>query len=184
MGHRICVSIASLAILVTTSCAEREQTSTSELRSSSAPTATRLTPVPTQSHAPVPPYRAANAEITAVATEFVKDIAEYDSRQEARLDFIGRLRGVASREALHELARSPRARLPWRVLRARGERAGLTVNGVTVERADADGRRVTVEATVRTHTDFGVVSNFARYTVTLAPGEGRWLVVDVEGLEP
>ena len=69
------------------------------------------------------------------------------------------------------MAQSPRARLSWRVLRARSERTSLHVDGVTLLSSTSQRLRVVVAATVTTHTTFATVSGFRQYTLTLAPAD-------------
>lgn len=182
MGHRICCSITSLALLAAASCASPADLVATDSISPSAMATTSGSQAATPTSAPPPPYRAARAEMASGAEEFLRAVVEYDSRHEARLAFIDRLGGIASGPEQRRLAHSPRARLPWRILRARGERTRLTVNGATLARSDAAERRVIVQATVTTRTSFATVSDFRRYTVILTGIGSGWLVTDAEGL--
>jgi hypothetical protein len=182
MGYCIRVAIVSLAVLVSASCAQPSGPGTIDSPSTSASGDSASAAIPSADFPP--PYRAASAALVAVAAAFARAVTEYDTSREGRLDFIDRLRSIASKAERQELARSPRGLLPWRILRARSERTRLTINGVTAERSGDATRKVIIEAIVTTHTSFARVSSFRKYTLTLSPHGHDWLVVAAEGLEP
>jgi hypothetical protein len=181
MGHRIRLAIAALAVLATASCARPAEPtvpgSTVAKRADSTASGAAVGPSTTAAA----PFRHANAGLAAVVTGFVRDVVVYDARHEAKLGFIARAVRISTAPERQRLTHSPRAQLPWSILRARGERTHLIVNGVTITGAGRGIRRVIVEATVSTDNSFARVSNFRQYTLTLGRIADSWLVSDADG---
>jgi hypothetical protein len=185
MGNRTTIPTVALAVLVTAGCGPVGDASPSAQPTPvSVPSPARPLTVPPTGIPVSPPFRAAPGEITALATAFVRVVVEYDSIRQGRLAFLARIRGLATPTELGRLGRSPRARLPWRALRARAEQTTLEVNGVSVQPGTGDGLRVVVEATLTTHTTFASVTGFRRFTLTLLPAGSSRLVDHAEGLDP
>jgi hypothetical protein len=178
MDHRIDAAILASAVLATASCAHAPEPAATEADAA----ATSSPSVSTPDESSAPPYRAASRELAKVAATFVRNVDSYDSRAEGRLDFLGRLHGITTSDELRQLADSSRARLPWRIMQARGERTRVVVNGVTIQRSAVTNRRVVVEATATTHTGFADVASFRSYELTLVHQGDCWLVADAEGL--
>jgi hypothetical protein len=184
MGNRTAIPIAALALLVTAGCGPMSgQSPTEHTTAMPAPSVRPLPVTPTGTPA-APPFRAATAEVTALATAFVRGVVEYDTLREGRLAFLARVRALATPAELNRLAHSAQARLSWAVLRARAEQTTQEVSGVSVQPATGDGLRVVVEATLTTHTTFASVTRFRRFTLTLVPADSSWLVDRAEGLDP
>jgi hypothetical protein len=185
MGNHTTIPIAALAALTATGCGHAADPVPPEPTPAVAASASvGALPEPAIGASPTPPFRAANGEVAAVAVAFVRVVVEYDTPRENRLAFLPRLRGLATPAELDRVARSPRTRLPWRVLRARAERTHLLVNGVSLQPYTGDGLRVVVEATLTTHTMFATVTGFRRFTLILVPTGSSWLVDRAEGLDP
>ena len=184
MGDRTAIPIVALAVLVAAGCGPvGDRSATEHTTAAPAPSVRPPTVTPTGTPA-TPPFRAATAEVTTLASAFVRVVVEYHTIREGRLAFLARVRGLATPTELNRLGRSSRARLPWRVLRARAERTALEVNGVSLQPGPGDGLRVVVEATLTTHTTFASVTWFRRFSLTLVPAGSSWLVDRAEGLDP
>lgn len=123
-------------------------------------------------------FDAAPDAVRRLAVEFVQGVCEYDSRLEGARSFLGRLDELATPAELRRLAGSPRARLPWRVLRSRAERSHVTVIGVTTVQAT---QRVVVNATRSTVTTFAEIRDFITVELTIVSGPEGLLVADAEG---
>jgi hypothetical protein len=185
MGHGTTIAIAALAVLTATGCGRAADPVPPEpTPAAAASSPARGLPAPAIGASPTPPFRAATGEVAAVVVAFVRVVVEYDTTRENRVAFLPRLRGLATPAELARVARSPRTRLPWRVLRARAERTHLLVNGVSLQPDTGDGLRVVVEATQTTHTTFATVTGFRRFTLTLVPAGPSWLVDRAVGLDP
>jgi hypothetical protein len=184
MGDRTAIPIAALGVVIAAGCGlvGRASPSAQPTPVSAASPAPPLTVMPTGTPA-APPFRTATAEVTAVATGFVRGVVEYDTTREGRLAFLARVRGLTAPTELTRLGRSSRARLPWRALRARAEQTTLEVNGVSLQPDTGDGLRVVVEAILTTHTTFATVTGFRRFTLSLVPAGSSWLVDRAEGLD-
>jgi hypothetical protein len=184
MGNRTTIPIAALAVLVAAGCGPvGDRSATEHTTAAPAPSLRPPTVKPTGTPA-APPFRAATAEVTALATAFVRVVIEYDTIREGRLAFLAPVRGLATPAELIRLARSSRARLSWPALRARAEQTTLEVNGVSLQPGTGHGLRVIVEATLTTHTTFASVTGFRRFTLTLLPAGSSRLVDHAEGLDP
>ena len=185
MGSRTTIPVAVLTLLIGTGCGHLAGPSpTQQTPTVPAPSPTRSLTVPPTDTAAAPPYRTATREVTELAASFVLMVVAYDTTQEGKLVFLQRVRELATPAELGRLAHSPRARLPWPVLRARAERTDLEVTGVTVQPGPADHLRVIVETTLTTHTTFATVTGFRGFTLTLVPADDTWLVDRAEGLDP
>jgi hypothetical protein len=186
MGSRTTIPIATLTLLTAVGCEHPSVPAPTDEATTAAPGSSpaRALPVAPTGASATPPFRATTREVTALAASFVQLVVEYDSTGTGQLAFLRRVRSLATPAELDRLARSPRARLPWQVLRARAERTRVVVNGVSVESDTGDRLRVVVEAAVTTHTTFASVTGFRRFTLTLVPGDDRWLVDRAEGLDP
>jgi len=106
----------------------------------------------------------------------------YDSAHEGRRDFLNGLRGVSTASEWEALARSDRARVPWPVLRARSERANLTITGMSRHlQSDGSVVRVFVLGVLTTRSDLAVLRSFEDFSLTLVRQPGGWRVAAAEG---
>src|SRR5688572_13735941 len=91
-----------------------------------AGTTARQESTPTVSIAPTPTlstyFAPATRELDLVASAFIKTVCEYDASVAGRLDFLPHVEHLVTPAELTRLEDSPRARVPWAVLRARRER--------------------------------------------------------------
>ena len=181
MGHRICLATISLAMLVSSSCARATESTATASGGRTVPEATAPSTGVSTHATSAPPFRMASAAVAELATAFVTNVAEYDSRRENRTAFLHRFGRIATASEIQRLTRSPRARLPWSSLRRRGEHTRLTVNGVTVTGLGADVRHVIVVATHSTETDFATVSSFWQYKLVMERSVDSWLVFEAKG---
>lgn len=150
-----------------------------------SPTATSRTLHP-GGFASTPPFATAPADLSRVARRFVTATTGYDARINRRLGFLIKARAFATPAELRRLASSPRAGLPWEVLRARAERVRIDVVGVsTVTRQPgATHKVVVVEAIATTRTDFATVRSMEQLTLTMTRTRTGWRVADAAGAGP
>jgi hypothetical protein len=152
----------------------------------SAPATPRPRPT-TLSHSsaassPEPPFSDAGDELRLIARRFTTATVQYDARTQDRLDFLAKARPYTTSGEVRRLSGSPRTRLPWRVLRARGERVRIRVVGVSLDtRRTGTARRLVIEAIITTQTDFAAVRNFEQINVTVTRTPSGWRVTDATG---
>lgn len=187
MGIHLSQALAALALSACTACGLLPTASSTKVAkpthgATSPNAATHEPSVAPASDAPSPRFGSAPRAVAQPARRFVLGVAEYDSVQEGRRAFLNDFRDVATVSERKRLARSARAHLPWRVLRARAERANLQVTGLS--RALPSGNsavRVVVQGILTTRTDLAVVRSFQRFDLTLTRQQGEWRVATAEG---
>ena len=109
-------------------------------------------------------------------------VADYDSVQERRRDFLNGLRDVSTAAEWEALTGSARARLPWAVLRARSERANLSITGMSRPvHSGSSVVRVFVRGVLTTRSDLAVLHSFEDFALTLTRQPGGWRVATAEG---
>lgn len=129
-----------------------------------------------------PPFSNAADDLRLIARRFTTATVQYDARTQDRLDFLAKARPYTTSWELRHLSNSPRARLPWRVLRARGERVRIRVLGFSVDtRRTGTARTLVIEAIITTRTDFAAVRNFERINVMVARTPSGWRVTNATG---
>lgn len=121
----------------------------------------------------------------ATARRFAAVVLEYAARSEHSSAFLTRVAPLASDEVRTALRHSPRANLPWRVMRERGERVTLTVTGTSITRSGThhDQRRLTVAVNgiATTRTDVAVLRSPVVLELHLARTTEGWRVVGFAG---
>lgn len=121
----------------------------------------------------------------AVARQFTFAVLEYDARRESSHDFLTRVRPLATAPLQRKLRHSARARLPWPVMRVRGERVTLAVTGTSVigPSPQPATRRLTVgvNGITTTRTDVAVLRNPVALQLQLARTRNGWRVTGFDG---
>lgn len=161
----------------------------SKARSKAPSSATFPAAHPTKTRSLLAPYALAPARLERLARGFVGAGCAYDARRETRLGFLARTGRYATPDEQRRLRHSERARLPWPMLRERGERVHIEVTGVSLVKAshaDTDTRapgvrRLVVEAIATTHTDFAVLHSFEQVTLRLTRTRAGWRVAAAVG---
>lgn len=187
MGTRLSQALAALALSACAACGPLPKASPTKVAQpthgvTSPEVATHEPSVAPASDAPSPRFGSTPRAVAQPARRFVLGVAEYDSVHEGRRTFLNDLRDVAAASEWERLAGSARAHLPWRVLRARAERAHLRVTGLS--RALPSGNsvvRVVVQGILTTRTDLAVVRSFQRFDLTLTRQQRGWRVATAEG---
>jgi hypothetical protein len=149
-----------------------------------APASPTATPLTHHTVAPstAPPFATAPADLSRVARTFVTAATAYDARTDRRLGFLARARAFTAPGELRRLATSPRAELPWEVLRGRAERVRTDVVGVsTVTRQAGAACELIVEAITTPRTDFATVRSMEQVTLTMTRTRAGWRVADATG---
>jgi hypothetical protein len=126
-------------------------------------------------------FAPASRDIQAVAASFLKVTCEYDATTAGRLDFLQAVEHLTTPAELARLKASPRAQLPWRALRDRGERTTLAVNGITQTSSAAATQRVLAWVKITTRTRFATVHSLELVTLTLVPTSTGLKVDHAEG---
>lgn len=187
MGTRICLAFAAAALLSCAACgllpATSSTTATQKPQGVTAPhNATPGAAATATSEAPSAVYASPSPAVSRTARRFVLRIAGYDTAHEGRRDFLSDLRDICTGSEWDALARSARARLPWRVLRARAESAHLLVTGLSrALPSRSPALRVVVQGVLTTRSNLAVVRSFEHFTLTLTRQRGVWLVSRAEG---
>ena len=187
MGTRLSQALAALALLACTACGLLPEGSPTKgaqpTHGGTSPKAATHEPsVAPASDAPSPRFGSAPRAVAQTARRFVLGVADYDSVHEGRRAFLYGLRDVSTASEWARLARSARAHLLWRVLRARTERAHLRVTGLSLTLpSDNSAVRVVVQGILTTRTDLAVVRSFQRFDLTLTRQQGGWRVATAEG---
>lgn len=172
MGSRLGTACAAFALLSCTACGGQAD---------AAPETGRKVSATRTSHPEPPsPYRDATGAMRKVALKFAEGVFEYESGRENRSDFQQRVAHLTTSKERTALLTSPRAQLPWRVLRARHERVQITISGVSVDTTRVSPTLV-VAATRTTRTDFGGVTDFVELRVELHPSSTGWKVDNASG---
>jgi hypothetical protein len=123
----------------------------------------------------------ATGRVDRVARRFTAQACGYDARREPRRGFLTDLAPIVTPDELERLRASARARLPWRVLRARGEVTRIRVDGVIVL-PELQGRLgVVVRATQTTTTTFATVRDFLDVDLVLTHRQLGWRVAAAGG---
>jgi hypothetical protein len=153
-----------------------------------APSASQNRTVPRKSQLGTTPgdvaiYSLAPTHLRVLAGQFVRAIAEYDTRTERRQDFLHGMTSLASRSELTRLREAPRNHLPWQVLRDRRERTRVQVSGVSQAVGGDRTRLIVVEAIITTGTDTASAAMFAEFQLYATRAHGGWLVDRAAGPE-
>ena len=187
MNTRICQALAVLAMSSCAACSLLSGTSSSTRaqRSQGAPGSSKATHARAAmpaSDAPSPIFGSPPPAVSRIARTFILGAADYDSAHERRRDFLNGLRGVSTASEWEALARSDRARVPWPVLRARSERANLTITGMSRHlQSDGSVVRVFVLGVLTTRSDLAVLRSFEDFSLTLVRQPGGWRIAAAEG---
>ena len=134
------------------------------------------------SDAPSPIFASPAPTLSRTARRFVLGVTNYDSVHERRRDFLNGLHGVSTRNEWEALAGSARARLPWAVLRARSERAKLSITGLSRPvHSGGSHVQVFVQGVLTTRSDLAVLRSFEDFSLILVRQPGGWRVATAEG---
>lgn len=147
------------------------------------------TTTPVLANDAVPVFEAAAPGLRRVAAGFAEAWLGYDARHEGRGAVLGRVRPMVTDSAFRRLADSGRMRLPWRMLRDRGERARFVVVGVTVRHHPLhDPRRgatktvvAAVAGLLEVRSSLGDTKTPASLRLRLVDTDDGWLVAGVHG---
>lgn len=165
---------SSLALLPTLMCLACGADTTAEQEST-----------PTVSIAPTPTlstyFAPATRELELVARKFIKTVGEYDASVAGRLDFLSSVEHLVTPAELTRLKDSPRAQIPWAVLRDRIERTEVVIDGISILSSPPPSVRLVARISITTHTSFGTVEALEQVTLTLVPTDAGWQVDHATG---
>jgi hypothetical protein len=177
-----CLCLAALvALSLTTGCGKQETESTNG-PAFVAPAFTPDTPnpeiapvEPQSTKFPHPPACARN-----VASQFAIAFLTYDTRSERARDFLHKVRPLTTQAVVEELGRSPRSRLPWRVMRFRRERVSLSISGTSITTSNR-AMTVLVNGVATTRTDLAMLRNPVVLRLQISNTRNGWKVIGVHG---
>jgi hypothetical protein len=187
VGIRLSQALAALSLSACTACGPLPGASSTKVAqpthgATSPKVATHEPSVAPASDAPSPRFVSAPRAVAQTARRFVLGVADYDSVHEGRRASLSDLRDVSTAREWERLARSARTHLPWRVLRARAERAHLRVTGLSLALPSGNSvMRVVVQGILTTRTDLAVVRSFQRFELTLTRQPRGWRVATAAG---
>ena len=187
MDNRICHALAALAMSFCAACSLHSGTSSTQAAQlpqgvTGHRNGTRAAAAAPASDAPSPLFGSPSRAVSRTARRFVVGVADYDAVHERRRDFLNGLRGVSTASEWEALAVSARARLSWSVLRARSERAKLSVTGMSRPmHSGSSVVRVVVQGVLTTRSDLAVLRSFEDFSLTLVRQQGGWRVATAEG---
>jgi hypothetical protein len=172
---------AVAGLVMATACGATPSLSTGSIRTPEARAVTLSPlPVPTRSEPnstvyPTPPVRA-----RGLAERFAVAFLTYDTRVENVRDFVDRVRPLSTPGVVRALNKSPRARLPWPVMRSRSERASRAISGTSI---DSTANRLALHVTgiTTTHTDLAVLRSPVQLRLRVAKTRKGWKVTDIRG---
>ena len=127
------------------------------------------------------PFSVAPTAVSAVAAHFVRTVCTYRATASAGTDFLRSATQVATPREAKRLASSQRARLNWRAMRVRRERASLRITGVTQLNMSSVATEVVVEFIRTTHTDFATVREFAHMSLGVVQTGAGPRIASAEG---
>lgn len=181
MGSTRALSLcaALVALPLTTACGQQEPPAPTTRPAFVGPSAT-----PGSEIAPIEPksteFRPPPAPARRTASRFATAFLTYDTRAEKVRDFLAAVRPFTTRPTLEALGHSPRARLPWRVMRSRRERVSLVISGTSVTTIGT-GMTLLVNGVTTTHTDLAVLRRPVQLRLQIANTRDGWKVTSVRG---
>ena len=135
---------------------------------------------PTVSIAPTPTlstyFTTAPRELELVARAFITAVCEYDAAVAEQLDFLAVVKHLVTPSELTRLKDSPRARVPWAVLRARSERTDVVIDGISTITSSPAFVRLVARIRITTHTSLATVQALEQVTLALSPTDAGWKV--------
>ncbi|GAB3785492.1 hypothetical protein [Nocardioides ungokensis] len=128
-----------------------------------------------------PGFATPSPYVRHLTARFVRAACEYDAATDGARDFLASIDRLVTPHELSRLADSPRAHLPWRVLRARQERTDVAVDGISQGASAAPRVRVLVWITVTTNSSFAKVREHEHVTLSLIHDHSGWKVERARG---
>lgn len=175
------MALALAAAVLPTACAATPAPRITTALESPAPAVTLSpAPEPTPSEPAATVFTTPPVQARSVAERFAFAYLTYDSRSERALDFLQRVRPYGTRAVVETLGRSPRSRLPWRVMRSRSERVSLTIAGTSLLMTES-GVILLVTGVTTTRTDLAVLRSPVQLRLQVSPTRTGWKVTGVRG---
>jgi len=161
---------SSLALLPTLMCLACGTGTTAEQEPT--PTPASIAPTPTLEAYFAPATRG----FELVARAFITAACEYDAAVANQHDFLAAVEHLVTPAELTRLKDSPRARVPWAVLRSRHERTDVVIDGISTVTSSPMVVRVVARISVTTHTSLATVQALEQVTLALSPTSAGWKV--------
>jgi hypothetical protein len=175
------ILLALAAVVLATACGARPTPGiTNALDSPAAAVALSPAPEPTPSEPTSTLFSTPPVQARLVAERFTFAFLTYDTRSERAQDFLQRVRPYSTMAVVEALGRSPRSRLPWRVMRSRSERVSLTIAGTSVSETE-NAVTLLLNGLITTRTDLAVLRSPVQLRLQVSHTRNGWKVTGVHG---